>query len=327
MKLPSPLYGLVLEEEKRKTKTGDRYFFQITLKTLMGNIKCFQWNAHAEAEKDPKFPHPGDVLEIYNFQDDFEEKGSIVINAFHRTTREALPEEMRSVCDFDKASPEELKWALDLFSNKDMWADHAHHAFTMSCLAEVGEAKLLACPAATHVHHSYQGGLVVHTAEVLDICKAIYECSKKYSFINRDVLYCSAILHDIGKTQTYYINDMGVAEQLHTEKTIGHIYYGMNLVSMVHDRRQSVSKEFIEEVLHCIASHHSLVDWGSIKPVQSIESGILSRADYVSSRNGMLESVLKDTIKSKQQIEPTFKIYGDSYFASIGMKNYIQGQT
>jgi 3'-5' exoribonuclease len=323
MSLPVPLFGLVLDEEKRRIKDGDRYFWQVKLKTEAGIIKSIMWNAGKDAEKSPKFPHTGDIVEVTDYLDQLDKYGSITINAFKRTTREDLPDP--SILEFEKASEEDIDWALDLIGDNSFWEDEVNHSFTMACLKRIDGDKLRACPAATHVHHQYHGGLLVHTAEVLEICRAITESSyKRYPFINKDVVYSSAILHDIGKVKTYSINNLGVAERLLTEKTIGHLFYGMYLVQKVFEEKPlGVEEDFVNEVLHCIASHHALPEWGSLKEVQSIEAGILSRVDYISSRNGMVDFVLKEAIQSESPLQESFKVYGDMYFASLGMRKYL----
>jgi len=78
--------------------------------------------------------------------------------------------------------------------------------------------------------------------------------------------------------------------------------------------------------LHCIASHHGEHQYGSIKPCLSIESGILSKMDYISSRNGKVQSKLKSIANSKQTMRDQLDIYGDKYFASIAMKKYVEGE-
>lgn len=324
--LPVPIYALVIEQEKRTTKNGD-YFWQNALKTCVGNIKSLMWNAPSNAEESPLFPHTGDIIEITGYDDQFAERGSIVIRGFHRLTKETLPQEEHSILEFEKASDEEMRSALNLISDSSFWDDEKHHKFTMQCLSTFDVEKLRACPAAGKVHHNYGGGLIVHTSEVLDLCRAIADASKRYSFINRDALFSGAILHDLGKVETYYLNDMGIAETLPTERSIGHLFYGMELVSQEKKKLQGdsfVTQDWVNEVLHLIASHHGLPEWGSVKTVQSVEAGILSRADYISSRNGMIETNLKEAIKAKQPLQDSFRIYGDSYFASIGMKEYVE---
>lgn len=317
-----PLYALVLEGEKKKTKNGDRFFWQVVLKTAFGIIRGFMWNAGDKSENDPKFLHSGDIVEITSLQDQMAERGSIVVESFKRITKDMLPD--KSILDFDKASEADIEWALNLIGDVSFWSEKKYHAFVMECLRELDKEKLRNCPAATRIHHSYQGGLLIHTAEVLELCRSIVESSiKRYPFINKDVVYASAILHDIGKVYTYRINELGIAESVTTEKMIGHLFYGMNLVQTVADKMK-FEQEFVNEVLHCIASHHGLVEWGSLKEVQSIEAGIVSRVDYISSRNGMVDFMLKEVIKSNQPLQEEFKIYGDQYFASIGMKSIIE---
>ncbi len=166
---------------------------------------------------------------------------------------------------------------------------------------------------------------MVHTAEVLGLCRAVAEASVgRYSFIQKDVVYAAAILHDLGKVETYKINDLGTAESLPTEKTLGHLFYGMHLIKSVYSKGKSnVPPEFVNDVLHCVASHHGSPEFGSIKVVQSIEAGIVSRADYLSSRNGMVETVLRDAARTGQPMQSSFKIYGDQYTYGTGMDRYV----
>lgn len=335
MKLPIPFYALVVEQELRITKKGDRFFWQNSLKTNQGLVKSFIWNAPEDAEKSPNFPHEGDLIEVVGFEDQVAERGSVVIspNGFSRIPKNELPEDCQDILEFDKATEEQMEHALAVLRDDSFWENPSHHRFVWECLKYLNQEKLLACPAATHVHHSYQGGLIVHTAEVLELCRSIAEASLRqgYRFVNRDVLYAGAILHDIGKVETYYINDMGVAKQTGTEKTIGHLFYGMHLVQKVGENNFEDQDPlglgdwgFVNEVVHLIASHHGQPEFGSIKPCLSVESGILSRIDYISSRNGMVESVLKESMSSGLPLQDTFKVYGDPYFASIGMKQYIK---
>jgi len=331
MSLPVPLYALVVEEELRTAKTG-RHFWQVILKTQAGNIKAFMWGAGADAASDPRYPHVSDILDVDSFEDQMLERGSIVINKFHRITKDELPNDVKEICEFERATNDEIEWATQKISDKTLWEDESHYEFTIACLEKVGWENFAICPAATHVHHSYKGGLLLHSAEVMEMCDKIVDCMtsdkpgfpgvRSYNFINKDVLLAGAILHDIGKVETYFINDLGTAKTLRTENSIGHIFYGMHLVLCVADERKT-DKDFANEVLHCVASHHGLPEWGSVKTVQSLEAGILSRVDYLSSRNGMLEAMLKDSLKSGQPLQEEFRIYGDRYFASIGMKDYI----
>jgi 3'-5' exoribonuclease len=323
MSLPNPLYALVVNAEKRTTKSGDKYYWHVMLKTVQGNVSGFMWNAPADAENNQRFPHTGDIVQVSDFVDQMEDRGSIVINKFCRIPKDAIPPESQCITEFEKVSREDLIWAWDIIGDKSCWEDKAHYRFVMDCLKELDKEKLNTCPAASHVHHQYQGGLIIHTAEVVEMCRAIISCCvPRYGFVNKDVLLAGAILHDIGKLETYFINDIGAAQQLPTEKTIGHLFWGMFLVETV-ARKTNVDRGFVNEIIHCVASHHGDPQYGSIKEIQSIEAGILSKVDYISSRNGTVAQVLKDAVKQHQIIQEEFRVYGENYFLSSGMKRFM----
>ena len=52
--------------------------------------------------------------------------------------------------------------------------------------------------AAKTVHHGFVGGLLEHTLSVTKLCDFY---SRQYPLLNRDLLICAAICHDIGKTK------------------------------------------------------------------------------------------------------------------------------
>lgn len=323
--LPLPLRALVTDQERRTTKHGE-LFWQVMLKTRIGPIKAMMWRAPNDVETHPKYPHIQDIIEVDSFDDQLADRQNIVIKTFHRITKEELPPEDASIVEVEKASAEELQSAWEFIQDNSFWENNDHHTFTMNCLAKTDQGKLFNCPAAAKVHHAFQGGLLIHTAEVLELCRVYVEASeKRYSFINKDVVYASAILHDIGKVETYSFNELGLAQQEKTEHIIGHIFYGMHLVQQVADEWNNKAniKDYVEEVLHCIAAHHGTREWGSIVEPASLEAGLVSRVDYLSSRNGMMEKVLKENIQSGQPLADEFRIYSHDYFASTGIKSYI----
>jgi 3'-5' exoribonuclease len=325
MKLPETLYAFVIDQELRTARTGS-FFWQTNLKTPEGEMKAMIWNAHERADTSPTFPHVGDIIAITALDDKRDTKGSITIKGFNRITINDVPKEIRDAFYAPAASPEDMKKAWMSITNIDMWRMKKHYHFTMDCLNRLDQEKLFKCPAASRIHHNYQGGLIIHTAEVLRLCLSVVDAMKEYDFVDRDVLISGAILHDMGKVKSYGLNEFNMAQMLPTERSVGHLFYGMQLVGLASAGKFKVSQEFVDEVLHCIASHHGEHQYGSIKPCLSIESGILSKMDYISSRNGKVQSKLKSIANSKQTMRDQLDIYGDKYFASIAMKKYVEGE-
>jgi hypothetical protein len=58
-------------------------------------------------------------------------------------------------------------------------------------------------PAAVVAHHAYSGGLMEHTLMMLRSAKALMEADIAFQGLNRAVVYCAIILHDVGKIATY----------------------------------------------------------------------------------------------------------------------------
>jgi len=326
MDLPIPLYAFVIEEELRRAK-NDSLFWQVTLKIKEGTIKAFMWGADSDAADSLKYPHVGDIIELTDFKDQMEERKSIIINSFSRVPEEALPEDFKEILEFEKASDEDIAWAKGIIHDEKAFEEKANFKFTMNCLDSVGLEKFYNCPAATHVHHQFQGGLLVHTAEVVELASAVAKISsQRYPFINLDVVRCAAILHDVGKVDTYYFNKVGAAQSLISEKIIGHLFYGMySVLATAQKTKAKVDQKFVDEVLHCIASHHGDPLYGSLKTVQSIEAGIVSRIDYISSRNGMLAKEVDDVMSSEQPMKDSFTVYKEPYFRSLGMEKFLGG--
>jgi 3'-5' exoribonuclease len=325
MDLPVPLYAFVIEEELRRAK-NDSLFWQVTLKIKEGTVKGFMWGADSDAAESLKYPHIGDIVELTDFKDQMEERKSIIINSFTRLPEEALPEDFKEILEFEKASNEDIAWAKDIIHDESGFEEKKHFKFTMKCLDAIGLDKFYNCPAATQVHHQFQGGLLVHTAEVVELACAVAQISiQRYPFINLDVVRSAAILHDVGKVDTYFFNKVGAAQMLITEKIIGHLFYGMFSVAEV-AKKTKVDQQFVDEVLHCIASHHGDPLYGSLKTVQSIEAGIVSRIDYISSRNGMLAKEVEDVMSSEQPMKDSFVVYKEPYFRSLGMEEYLKGE-
>jgi 3'-5' exoribonuclease len=327
MSLPIPLYGFVIDEEVTVGKNGSPYLTLI-VKTVVGQEKGRIWSVSDNVLESPEYPHPGDIIEVTDFDDSqMEQYKNFTINSFRRLSKEELPEDSKKITEFEKASEEDVEWAWSVIEDDSFWENSSLHKLTMKCVEKVGREKFSVCPAATSVHHCYKSGLLVHTAEVLDLARANIECCiKRYPFYKKDVVYASAILHDIGKVNTYSINDFGAAIVKHTEFTIGHLFYGMNLLQSVVDEHSSIGNNYItdwsNEVMHCVAAHHGDPMYGSIAVIQSLEAGLLSRVDYISSRNGMVEYKLKTAIK-KGQLPDKIKMFRDTYFTSLGMKEYV----
>ncbi len=128
--------------------------------------------------------------------------------------------------------------------------------------------------AAKSVHHGFVGGLLEHTLNVLEICQFL---CKKYDFLNRDLLLCAAMCHDLGKVMElspFPHNDYTDQGQL-----LGHIMMGSFHIGKKAESLPQAAPAFVAQLQHCVLSHHGKLEFGSPKTPSIVEAVALSHAD------------------------------------------------
>lgn len=146
-------------------------------------------------------------------------------------------------------------------------------------------------PSAKIHHHNYQGGLLEHTVEVLDICKTACQI---FPQLDEDLLYTGAILHDVGKLKAYDYDLISI-DISHEGKMLDHLFISAD---MVKDKINSLDEDFPEELqtqlLHLILSHHGEVrnGWGSPVDPKTPEAVALHHADNLDAKvKGLLQKI------------------------------------
>ena len=133
--------------------------------------------------------------------------------------------------------------------------------------------------AAKSVHHGFVGGLLEHTLSVTDTCAYL---AAHYPELNRDLLVCAAMFHDVGKIRELSVlpeNDYTDEGQL-----LGHIVIG---AEMVRERSLTIPgfpEKLRTELLHCILAHHGELEFGSPKKPALLEALALSFADNMDAK-------------------------------------------
>lgn len=144
--------------------------------------------------------------------------------------------------------------------------------------------------AAKSVHHGFVGGLLQHTLSVATICD--FYCGH-YDIFDRDLLITAAILHDIGKTRelsSFPVNDYTDEGQL-----LGHIVIGTEMIMQKAQMINDFPKVKLDELLHCILSHHGELEFGSPKTPAIIEAVALAFADNTDAKIEVFSTALENT--------------------------------
>lgn len=171
--------------------------------------------------------------------------------------------------------------ALEMLKDDSYWKNKELHSLLMNFFKKE-MTRFTEVPAAVQNHHCYKGGLFIHTGDVVSICQGIVNSSEE-EWIDSDVLYIAAWFHDAGKIEVYSIEDDSPKINSDLEKRIGHATISNQIFTEM-AKQHSLETEFINNVSHCILSHHDRKEWGALVEPASIEAMVLCRADLISSK-------------------------------------------
>jgi 3'-5' exoribonuclease len=114
-------------------------------------------------------------------------------------------------------------------------------------------------PAAKYYHQAYRHGLLEHC---LSVAQGVSALAATFQGIDRDVAVAGALLHDIGKVETYAWST-GAIELTDAGKLLGEIPLGYYRVRRAIEEIDSFPAADAESLLHIILSHHGKLEHGS----------------------------------------------------------------
>ena len=151
-------------------------------------------------------------------------------------------------------------------------------------------ARIVDLPAAYTLHHAVRGGLMMHT---LSICKLAESVCALYPSVDRDLLLCGAILHDVAKSEEFNLAPTGLVSSYSVPGTlVGHLVGGAMLVNAV-GREAGVGEETLMLVEHMLISHHGVPEYGAAVRPMFLEALILSALDTLDANVYEVENVIR----------------------------------
>jgi 3'-5' exoribonuclease len=170
-------------------------------------------------------------------------------------------------------------------------------------------------PAAKHYHQAYRHGLLDHS---LSVAQAVSAISAIFPGIDRDLAVTGALLHDLGKLDSYELDgeddtvSMSDLGRLHGEIALG--YYR---VRRLIERLDGFPPELEHALLHIILSHHGSLEHGSPVVPCTREATLVHMIDNLGGRLGSFDR-LELGLEDGEQWSPYDKgIGGGAYFGGM----------
>lgn len=138
------------------------------------------------------------------------------------------------------------------------------------------EQELLFWPAAFKLHHAMRGGLLYHTLSIIRLAETV---CRLYPAVDRDLLMCGAIVHDLCKIDEFNISSAGLATGYSVRgELLGHLVMGaMKIEEKAKELDIDPEKAMLLE--HMVISHHGQPDFGAAVRPMFLEAEILSQLD------------------------------------------------
>lgn len=138
------------------------------------------------------------------------------------------------------------------------------------------EKEILHWPAAFKLHHAMRGGLLYHTLSIIKMAEGI--CAI-YPAIDRDLLMCGIIVHDLCKIDEFDLSPAGLVTGYSVQgELIGHLVMGAVKISQKAELL-GISGKTAMLLEHMVIAHHGEPDFGAAVRPMFLEAEILSQLD------------------------------------------------
>ena len=277
-------FALITKSEKKVTAKGKDYL-DLILSDSDGEISAKYWDYNEAAQG--QFPAETLVkvrgtISQYNGADQFR------IERIRRATEQDgvdISEFVRSASYNSEYMFEKLVECVEEFQDKDLQKLVLH-------MLNEHKADLLKWPAAYRLHHAIRGGLLLHTLSIVRLCEGV---CRIYPFVDADLLFAGAILHDIAKLTEFEVGNAGLASGYTVEgNLIGHLVKGAMMIDEA-AKALGIPEEKSMLLQHMVLSHHGVHEFGSPVLPMIPEAEVLHLIDNLDARMNTIQKALEVT--------------------------------
>ena len=228
----------VSRKQRLRTRAGAPYL-ALELVDRTGRIEARVWG---DAELLDRRFDEGDAVRVVGRVERYHGRRQLDVRSLERADVDAaglVPESRRDL--------DELEGFLEFLAGEISHAGLRTLVAGLLADAELRE-RLRRLPATPDGHHSYAGGLLEHTVNVVTLCR---ETAGVHPRLRSDLLLAAAIVHDLGRTREL---DRGpLFAPTREGRLLGHVHLGLRLLE---ERAGDLAEDVRAELLHAVAVHH-----------------------------------------------------------------------
>jgi 3'-5' exoribonuclease len=246
-------------------RNGDDYL-RMTLRDKSGDIEARYWRVPASV---PDQLSVGEGIAVSGQVTEFRGTTQVNVNGVFACDLENVGEFLPMARRSQQEMVDELQFLIGSIKN-----DYLKQLLKEVLGDEDFQERFFRAAAAKNMHHACVGGLLEHS---LDVARQVVVVSKRYPEVDRDLAATVALLHDVGKVDSYVFK--GSFDLTDEGRLLGHIHLGASLVDRAIERIDGFPGELRLRVLHAILSHHGEMEKGSPVTPRTPEAILLHHAD------------------------------------------------
>lgn len=249
---------LLAEKQLRANRNAALYLL-VELRDKTGAIGARMWNVTEEAVA---HVNPGDYVHVKGKVQLYQGALQMIISQV-----QPVPAERLDPSDFIKQSQRDLGQLTARLREILQSITDPHIRALLDCFL-IDEPLMTAfatAPAGMKAHHAFQGGLLEHVVNMLEIGSRIHDL---LNGVDRSLLLAGIFLHDLGKVRE--LNFASGCSYTDEGQLLGHLVIAVEMLSAkIAQTEQLLGESFpVETALrlkHLILSHHGTYEFGSPK--------------------------------------------------------------
>ena len=279
--------------KKAQIKTGSngKDYFDVELCDKTGSVSGKKWDIEPQESNNLANIKDGELLKVRAMVTEWQGTKQLRISKIRKADakRDAL-----DMTDFVKAAPEKPEDMYDFIHGiAEGLGDSDYRTLCLKVLDD-NKDRLMYYPAASKNHHAEFAGLLYHVKRMLMTGRKICEV---YTDLNKDLVSCGIIVHDIEKLNEIESNEYGMSSGYSVEGTLlGHIVMGAKYIEKLAEEI-NMPREKAIMIEHMVVSHHYEPEFGSPKKPLFPEAEMLHYLD-------MTDAKMFDAEQALENVEP-----------------------
>ena len=282
----------VLQRKERKQKKNGEPFLAMEVSDVSARVTAVMWE-----NVDSAVAEVGQIIKVAGTLEEYQGQRQLKIDKI----RAAREDDQVDLATLIPATPKDRGMLWQQYQNFINSLAQPHLlSLLRRIFAEEDFVKAFCdTPGGKKWHHAYLGGLLEHTVNIATICDRL---AKIYPQVDRDVLMAAALLHDIGKVDSYTRGPS--FEYTDAGRLLGHIVIGAQLVAEKIRQFPEFPATLALRLQHLILSHQGTLENASPVVPMTPEGFLLYYADEIDSKmNAILRISEKEGGEGKRWSE------------------------